>query len=100
MAIDTTAITEKIQAKSSWVAPVREEMHHVIVGQEMLVDRPPHRPPDKRTHPVGRCSWIGEDPHCKCAGGVYQQQLSSLPVHAGPATGRFAGHPYLQSARW
>ncbi|MCB1097179.1 MAG: MoxR family ATPase [Verrucomicrobiae bacterium] len=39
MAIDTTAITEKIQAKSTWVAPVREEMHHVIVGQEILVDR-------------------------------------------------------------
>ena len=39
MPIDTTEITEKIQEKSTWVNPLREEMHRVVVGQEILVDR-------------------------------------------------------------
>ena len=39
MSVDTTALTEKIRSKTTWVEPLRKEMHHVVVGQEVLIDR-------------------------------------------------------------
>ncbi len=39
MPIDTNEITEKVQQASTWVAPLREEMARVLVGQDALVDR-------------------------------------------------------------
>jgi MoxR-like ATPase len=39
MADDTTELTEKILANTTWVNPLRKEMHSVIVGQEGLIDR-------------------------------------------------------------
>ena len=39
MSIDTKQITEQVQQASTWVAPLREEMARVLIGQDALVDR-------------------------------------------------------------
>lgn len=39
MSSDSAALTDQIVRQSSWVPRVREELHRVLVGQEMLVDR-------------------------------------------------------------
>lgn len=37
--VDTTKLAEEIQKQSTWVQEVKEEMGHVVVGQDALVDR-------------------------------------------------------------
>ncbi len=39
MATDTHQITDRVQAAGTWVAPLREEMSRVLIGQGALVDR-------------------------------------------------------------
>ena len=39
MPVDTDELKSRIAEHSTWVTPVREELHRVLVGQESLVDR-------------------------------------------------------------
>jgi hypothetical protein len=43
MALDVKQIGEKVAQESQVIDRIRTELHEVIVGQEMLVDRGPDR---------------------------------------------------------
>ena len=97
--IDPQKLSEHIKAASPWVARVKEEMGHVLVGQEDLVDRlligllcNGHILLEGRARPR-------QDPRRQGPRRLPARSLRPLPVHPRPAPRRPHRHHDLQPRR-